>query len=231
MLRGARSPGRVGARGGRRWFDVRVIARTPARRAAPVLAALVAALVLGGCAAGGAPDDDTSAPASDGGASDAGGSDATGSGTTEAGTTGAGTSGSDATGSDAVTVGDVLAGCDLVTADDLNTVYGTAFGPGTPTPSSLDAGENCEFVDGDATAIVQVSEQADTYFPADVYSTAVEQYADGVEPVGADRGLLLDGDVLLVKGQRGVFITIIDFGAAYSLEQDQQLADRLLPRF
>jgi hypothetical protein len=226
MLRGAPSPGRVDARGGRRWFDVRVIARTPARRAAPVLAALVAALVLGGCAAGGAPDDDASAPASDGGASDAGGSDATGSGTTDAGTSGSG-----ATDSDAVTVGDVLAGCDLVTADDLNTVYGTAFAPGTPTPSSLDAGENCEFVDGDATAIVQVSEQADVYFPADVYSTAVEQYADGAEPVGADRGLLLNGNVLLVKGQRGVFVTIIDFGAAYSLEQDQQLADRLLPRF
>jgi hypothetical protein len=100
--------------------------------------------------------------------------------------------------------------CELVTAAMIQAAYGYDPGTGTEKGGFGGAGSTeCDY-DGTGKTIVQVSLQADTYFPAATYDKSqVEGAADPDAASGAERGYIAPEAVLVVKGGVGVFVTTV----------------------
>ena len=98
--------------------------------------------------------------------------------------------------------------CDLVTAAMIQAAYG--FDPGAGTAKEGFGGAGSTECDYGTKVIVQVSLQSDLYYPASTYSKSGVPGAEDPDPAaGVDRGYVASEAVLVVKGQTGVFVTVV----------------------
>jgi hypothetical protein len=98
--------------------------------------------------------------------------------------------------------------CELVTAAMIQAAYG--FDPGTGTAKDGFGGAGSTECDYSGKVIVQVSLQSDLYYPAATYDKSGVPGAEDPDPgAGVDRGYVAPEAVLVVKGQTGVFVTVV----------------------
>ncbi|MES2170780.1 MAG: hypothetical protein V4479_08670 [Actinomycetota bacterium] len=110
--------------------------------------------------------------------------------------------------------------CELVTAAVLQSTLGVAAGTGSEKSGFGGPGSTeCDYTG----IIVQVSLQADTYYPAASYSPA--GVPGSAAPASGDRGYVAPSAILVVKGQTGVFVTLTH---QVTIDQGQALATAIV---
>jgi hypothetical protein len=98
--------------------------------------------------------------------------------------------------------------CELVTEAMITAAYG--FDPGTGTEKDGFGGAGSTECSYGTKVIVQVSLQADLYYPASTYDKSGVPGAEDPDPsASVDRGYVAEEAVLVVKGQTGVFVTVV----------------------
>ena len=128
--------------------------------------------------------------------------------------------------------------CDVVTPELISTHFGADAGQSLSQPSSLgdpNAGD-CLYYGGDATVVIQATTRADQDLPESAYT--YEGLPGAEEVPGADRGwayvfpnqsgATVTSGLILVKGQRGLQLSIVIDGHPYDIATLQAFAQDVL---